>query len=53
MKIVKGLEGRLYEKQLSLGQFSLEKRKLGTALTAVYSFLVKGSGRESLMSSLW
>uniref|UniRef100_A0A8B9CM06 Reverse transcriptase domain-containing protein n=1 Tax=Anser brachyrhynchus TaxID=132585 RepID=A0A8B9CM06_9AVES len=45
-KMVKGLEGKMYDEQLrSLGLFSLEKRLRGH-LIAVYSFLTRGSGGE-------
>ena len=43
MKMVKGLEGKMYEDQLrSLGLFSLEKRRLWGDLMVACSFLVRG-----------
>ncbi|KAJ7416911.1 hypothetical protein WISP_67662 [Willisornis vidua] len=45
MKMVEGLEGKLFAKQLrSLGLFCLEKRRLRRDLIAVYDFLMRGRG---------
>ncbi|KAJ7418262.1 hypothetical protein WISP_59847 [Willisornis vidua] len=54
MKMVKGVEGKPYEKWLrSLGVFSLEKWILSGDLIAGYNFLVKEEKGQALMSSLW
>ncbi|KAJ7407025.1 hypothetical protein WISP_129249 [Willisornis vidua] len=50
-KMVKGLEGKLYEEWLrSLGLFILEKRKLRGDLIEVYNFLMKRTGSSDLFS---
>ncbi|KAJ7423452.1 hypothetical protein WISP_33506 [Willisornis vidua] len=43
VKMVKGLEGKLYEEQLrSFGLFSLDKRRLRGDFIAVYNFFMRG-----------
>jgi len=45
-KVVKGLEGKTYKEWLKLlGLFGLEKRRLRSTLTVVYTFLKGGSGQ--------
>ena len=55
MRLVKDLEGKLYEEQLkSLGLFSLEKGRRRGDLIAVYSFLTRGGGEAGTdLFSLW
>ncbi|KAJ7412613.1 hypothetical protein WISP_95188 [Willisornis vidua] len=44
MKMVKDLEGKLYEEWLrSLGLFSLKKRRLRGDFTEVFNILMRGS----------
>lgn len=48
MKMVNGLEGKLYKKWLrSLDFLSLEKRSLRGGLIIVHSFLMRGSEQAS------
>ena len=50
VRIVKGLEGKMYEEQLrSLGFFSPEQRRLMVS----YSFLMRGAEVQALSSALW
>ena len=45
MKMVKGLEGKMYEEwQKALGLLSLQNRRLRGDLITVYRFLARGSG---------
>ncbi|KAK4831662.1 hypothetical protein QYF61_018629 [Mycteria americana] len=53
-KLVTGLEGMPYEKQLrTLGLSHLEKRRLRGDLTALYSFLRRGSGEGGAELFSW
>ncbi|KAJ7396511.1 hypothetical protein BTVI_144087 [Pitangus sulphuratus] len=53
-KMVKGLEGKLYEEQLrALGLFILEKKRLRGKVIAVYKFFMRGRGEAGIdLSSL-
>ena len=54
MKIVKGLEGKMYEERLSsLGLFSPEQSRLRGGLMAACSSLRRGAEGQALSSALW
>ena len=53
-KIVKGLEGKMYEKQLrSLGLFIPEQSRLRGGLMVACSSLTRGAEGQVLGSALW
>ena len=54
MKMVKSLEGKMYEEWLrSLGLFSPEQSRLRGGLMAACSFLTRWAEGQVLSSALW
>ena len=54
VKMVKSLEGKLYEEQLRcLGSFSPEQSRLRGGLMAACSSLTRGAGGQALSSAVW